>query len=62
MSISCHSCKQKISEADKNQAFVFSLGELINGVFLERETYHYHLECLNNHKSYKRKKKAGLQV
>ena len=62
MSISCQSCKQKINEAEKNQAFVFSLGEVINGVFMERETYHYHMECLNYHKPCKRKKKAVLQV
>ena len=62
MSISCQSCRQKINENEKNLAFVFSLGELVNGVFLEKETFHYHLECLNNCKSYKRKKKAVLKV
>ncbi len=62
MSISCQSCKQKINKDDKNQIFVFSLGEFINGEFLERETFHYHMECLNNYKSYKRKKKAVLNI
>lgn len=62
MSISCEACRQKINENDKNQVFVFSLGEIIKGVFLERETYHYHMECLNNYKPYKRKKKAVLEL
>ena len=62
MSISCQFCNQKINDSNVNKPIVFSLGELVNGEFLEKETLYYHIECLNNDKSYKRKKKVAVQV
>ncbi len=60
MLISCQFCRQKIETNGRDKSFVFGLGDLINGEFYEKETYYYHLECLNTIKSSKRKKKVAI--
>lgn len=62
MVISCQYCKQKVDENDVKKPFVFSLGDLVDGEFLEKEKHYYHVECLNNYKSYKRKKKIAIKA
>ena len=62
MSISCEFCRQKIDENGMSKPLVFSLGDLVNGEFLEKETHYYHMECLNNNKICKRKKKITVQA
>ena len=51
MLTSCQNCRQRIDEKGETKPFVISLGDLVNGEFSEKETYYYHVECLNNYKS-----------
>jgi len=62
MSISCQYCKQKIEKNSERNPFVFSLGNLVNGQFIEKETLYYHMECLSYDKLCKKKKKAVIHI
>ena len=55
MSISCQYCRQKIEKNSEMKSFVFSLGNIVNGQFIEKETLYYHMECLSNDKLGKNK-------
>ena len=62
MSISCQLCKQEICENEISKSFIFILGDLVNGIFVEGKTQYYHAECLNRIENHKVKKKGMVKM
>ena len=53
--IRCPICKDEIKLQNLNQHYKITLGDIVNGKFLGKNTLYYHKECLCNSTHYEKK-------
>jgi len=53
--IKCPICKEEIMLQNLNKHYKITLGDIINGKFLGKNTLYYHKNCLSNKTHYERR-------
>jgi hypothetical protein len=56
----CQICKNEIEIEKIDKTYQISLGNIINKKFLGKETYYFHIDCLNDNLSHNKLKAIML--